>query len=255
MNSSRREFLKQAVAGSAALALPALSQHHDTRAAQPKAQTALPRWRGFNLLDMFTMRSKGDFTEDDFRWIRDFGFDFVRFPAVYRLWIEDGDDYKIHEPMLARPDRAIDLANKYGLHVSLNKGNTWKPLKVRRMEPGERITAVAFWDWFVAATFADSQFEALGLGKPNIKGKDHGSIYGVNLNPNGGGNPRNIHHLPDFGVTNACLGIQSYFFSDIASTRGIIHAWNQHAVYSKKRANWQWTARSPKPMRWARPRS
>ncbi|OHB61863.1 MAG: endoglucanase [Planctomycetes bacterium RBG_13_60_9] len=87
---------------------------------QTKAQTAIPRWRGFNLLDMFTMRSRGDFPEDDFKWIRDFGFDFVRFPTVYRLWIEDGDDYKINEAMLAKLDRGIELANKYGLHVSLN---------------------------------------------------------------------------------------------------------------------------------------
>lgn len=119
MQSSRRDFLKQAAAGSAALAFPGAVQTQ-ARASQPKSQNVLPRWRGFNLLDMFTMRSKGDFSEDDFRWIRDFGFDFVRFPAVYRLWIEDGDDHKIHEPMLAKLDRGIELANKYGLHASLN---------------------------------------------------------------------------------------------------------------------------------------
>lgn len=121
MKSSRREFLKQAVVGSAALGLPAFGQAAQGQSnAQGKAQTLLPRWRGFNLLDMFTMRSRAEFPEDDFKWIRDFGFDFVRFPAVYRLWIEDGDDYKIKESMLQKLDRAIDLAGKYGLHVSLN---------------------------------------------------------------------------------------------------------------------------------------
>jgi len=85
-----------------------------------RRQKMLPRWRGFNLLDMFTMRSRGDFREDDFRWMRDWGFDFVRLPMCYRLWIEDGDDYKLHEPMLEKLDRAVDLAGKYGLHVSLN---------------------------------------------------------------------------------------------------------------------------------------
>ena len=120
MASSRRDFLKQVAVGSAAMAVPALGQQRPTQVVRGKAQTVLPRWRGFNLLDMFTMRSKGDFSEDDFRWIRDFGFDFVRFPTVYRLWIEDGDDYKIHEPMLAKLDRGIELANRYGLHVSLN---------------------------------------------------------------------------------------------------------------------------------------
>jgi len=82
MNSSRREFLKQAVVGSAAVALPAFGQQGQSQSAPTKAQTAIPRWRGFNLLDMFTMHSRAEFPEDDFKWIRDFGFDFVRFPTV-----------------------------------------------------------------------------------------------------------------------------------------------------------------------------
>ena len=61
------------------------------------------------------MRSRGDFREDDFKWIRDFGFNFVRFPTCYRLWIEGGDDYKINEAMLAKLDRGIELANAAGL--------------------------------------------------------------------------------------------------------------------------------------------
>jgi len=114
MDHNRRDFLKMMASGTAAAAIPAFAQN------QTKAQTALPRWRGFNLLDMFTMRSKGDWSEDDFRWIRDFGFDFVRLPAVYRLWIEDGDDYKIKESMLGKLDRAVELGGKYGIHVSIN---------------------------------------------------------------------------------------------------------------------------------------
>ena len=47
----------------------------------------LPRWRGFNLLEMFSPSSNGDFKEDDFRWITDWGFDFVRLPLCYWLWI------------------------------------------------------------------------------------------------------------------------------------------------------------------------
>ncbi|MCX5646434.1 MAG: cellulase family glycosylhydrolase [Phycisphaerae bacterium] len=120
MVSSRREFLKQAVVGSAAIVVPGYAQQRQTPSGQPKAQTAIPRWRGFNLLDMFTMRSRGDFAEEDMKWIRDWGFDFVRFPTVYRLWIEDGDDYKIKESMLVKLDRGIGLANQSGLHVSLN---------------------------------------------------------------------------------------------------------------------------------------
>jgi endoglucanase len=83
-------------------------------------QTILPRWRGFNLLDFFTVKSTGETNEDDFRWIADWGFDFVRLPMCYTLWIEDDDPLRPHEPMLAKIDRAIDLGAKYGLHVNLN---------------------------------------------------------------------------------------------------------------------------------------
>ncbi len=122
MGNNRREFLKMTAAGAVAAALPGYAQESKSKdkASQTPAQTALPRWRGFNLLEMFTMRSRGDWAEDDFRWIRDFGFDFVRLPTCYRLWIEDGDDYKIHEPMLEKLDRAVELGGKYGLHISLN---------------------------------------------------------------------------------------------------------------------------------------
>jgi endoglucanase len=85
-----------------------------------KAQTVLPRWRGFNLLEMFTTHSDGDFLEDDFRWIAGWGFDFVRIPACYTLWIEEDDVYKLHEPMLEKVDRVVRLGAQYGLHVCLN---------------------------------------------------------------------------------------------------------------------------------------
>ncbi|MGD8787039.1 MAG: cellulase family glycosylhydrolase, partial [Phycisphaerales bacterium] len=121
MSKNRREFLKIVAAGavSAALSKYTKGQEREEKS-RTVAQTALPRWRGFNLLEMFTMRSRGDFREDDFRWMRDWGFDFVRLPMCYRLWIEDGNDYKVHEPMLEKIDRAVQLADKYGLHISLN---------------------------------------------------------------------------------------------------------------------------------------
>lgn len=83
-------------------------------------QHVLPRWRGFNLLDFFTTRSTGEVCEDDFRWIAGWGFDFVRLPMCYTLWIEGDDPYRIHEPMLERINRAVDLGERYGLHVCLN---------------------------------------------------------------------------------------------------------------------------------------
>ncbi|HNT75996.1 MAG TPA: cellulase family glycosylhydrolase [Anaerolineae bacterium] len=83
-------------------------------------QTVLPRWRGFNLLELFTTRNDGNFREDDFRWMRDWGFNFARIPACYLLWIEDGDPYKLHEPMLEKVDRVLRLGQQYGIHIDLN---------------------------------------------------------------------------------------------------------------------------------------
>lgn len=83
-------------------------------------QNPLPRWRGFNLLDFFTVASTGDVSEDDFRWIADWGFDFVRLPMCYTLWIREDDPFLLFEPMLAKIDRAIDLGRRHGIHVCLN---------------------------------------------------------------------------------------------------------------------------------------
>ena len=88
-------------------------------------QTVLPRWRGFNLLELFSRvgpedRRSGEFREDDFRWIADLGFDFIRIPMDYQLWADPGDPYKVKEPVLEQIDRVIRLGERYGQHISLN---------------------------------------------------------------------------------------------------------------------------------------
>ena len=82
----------------------------------------LPRWRGFNLLELYGAGSFSAFAEDDFRWIAGWGFDFVRLPLSYTLWTLGGDPARIDEtgPALAELDRAVDLAGRYGLHLCLN---------------------------------------------------------------------------------------------------------------------------------------
>ena len=109
---NRRDFLKILAAGAASTAVPgyARQSQKEENTGNAPVQKMLPRWRGFNLLDMFTMRSKGDFREDDFRWMRNWGFDFVRLPMCYRLWIEDGDDYKLHEPMLEKLELRLEAS-------------------------------------------------------------------------------------------------------------------------------------------------
>jgi endoglucanase len=69
---------------------------------------------------MFTTKSTGEFQEDDFRWMSDWGFDFARLPMCYTLWINSDDVYDIHEPMLEKIDRAIAYGERYAIHINLN---------------------------------------------------------------------------------------------------------------------------------------
>jgi endoglucanase len=86
----------------------------------PPAQTILPRWRGFNLLDLFTVHSKGEFTENDFQWISDWGFNFVRIPASYTFWIKNNDPMQIDEKKFTKIDRLMQLGEKYDIHICMN---------------------------------------------------------------------------------------------------------------------------------------
>ena len=137
---SRREFLSssgaltlcgtlglsaavQAADPSAPPAAPAAGQPYS-----PQPRNVNPRWYGFNLLDYLTSdpgwrksypyESTGEFAERDFRWIRDWGFNFVRVPTDYRFWTDPNDLFKIDEAHIAPIDRAVWLAQKYGLHMN-----------------------------------------------------------------------------------------------------------------------------------------
>lgn len=91
------------------------------------------RWRGFNLLGMFLSRrhaspppsdptfsrSPGYFTEDEFRWIHEWGFNFARLPLDYRCWIKGDDWNAIDEESVKKIDEAIGFGKKYGVHVQL----------------------------------------------------------------------------------------------------------------------------------------
>jgi endoglucanase len=125
---NRRFFIKStslaatglAVAGSKAFAAP------------PATKNKLPRWKGFNLLDYFTADLPTDnfetTTDDDLKWMADWGFNFVRIPMAYPRYIsfdrskpisKDGV-YKYDPKALAEIDKLINMINRHGLHVSLN---------------------------------------------------------------------------------------------------------------------------------------
>ena len=127
----RRQFLKAAGLSAAVWGIsgpPVIAAD----SARP-AQTTIPRWRGFNLLDYFSpYPSRGGdrsrTTEDDLRWMSDWGFDFIRLPMAYPRWVDfdrsspirPEDVLKIRASTIDEIDGLVGMAHKHGLHVSLN---------------------------------------------------------------------------------------------------------------------------------------
>ena len=80
----------------------------------------ISQWRGFNLLEKFTLNQNAPFKEDDFKWIAELGFNFVRLPVDYRCYVEKGDWLKFREDVLKDIDQAIEFGAKHNIHVCLN---------------------------------------------------------------------------------------------------------------------------------------
>jgi endoglucanase len=134
---SRRSLLKSAATLASAALVPssvarlasAVQSPTAAKPDSPKARLATnPRWYGFNLLEYFSTdtdwmkyfpyKNDGMFREDDFRWIRDWGFNWVRLPMDYRFWTSP-DLFTINEKKVEPIDRAIGLGEKFGIHVNL----------------------------------------------------------------------------------------------------------------------------------------
>lgn len=99
----------------------ALARADEKRADLPEPTSAhLPRWRGFNLLEMFMVANEKPFREDDFAAISELGFNFVRLPLDYRCWAEKGDWTKFREEPLKQVDDAVKLGEKHGIHVQVS---------------------------------------------------------------------------------------------------------------------------------------
>ena len=120
---SRRHFVSRTLVAGAGLGLAGLAPSHAFAAAAAPLPDAtpqkLPRWRGFNLLEKFNGQNQR-FREQDFEWIAELGFNFIRLPMDYRMWIEDNDWTKFREPTLKEIDEVIGFGEKHGIHVLLN---------------------------------------------------------------------------------------------------------------------------------------
>jgi len=100
-------------------------------APNPEAKNKLPKWKGFNLLDFFSpdpSSGRKATTEEQFKWMSDWGFDFVRIPMAYPAYLKfdrsrnitPEEVYQIDEQGVERIDKLVSLAHKYNMHVSLN---------------------------------------------------------------------------------------------------------------------------------------
>jgi endoglucanase len=117
---TRRAFLNRTMV--AGVALPFLNREvigADARRLPDATYDRLPRWRGFNLLEKFNARNDR-FREEDFEWMVEWGFNFVRLPMDYRVWTEENDWTRMREPTLREIDEAVNLGDKQGIHVQLN---------------------------------------------------------------------------------------------------------------------------------------
>jgi endoglucanase len=122
----RREFIKSTAVTALGLGLLGSDLFAQSKKANP-----LPQWRGFNILDFFSPDPKeriNDTTEEHFKWMRDWGFDFVRIPIAYPSYIsfdrsrdiKKDEVYNIDKAGVERIEKIIYLAHKQKMHVSIN---------------------------------------------------------------------------------------------------------------------------------------
>lgn len=128
---NRRIFLKNTAMAAATVSFAGKTSFSGCGSVPVK--NLLPRWKGFNLLDYFSPFAGKNpdpnrSTEDDFKWMAAWGFDFVRLPMAYPRYITfdpsrqitKDDLYKIDMKVVDEIEQLVLLAHKHGLHVSLN---------------------------------------------------------------------------------------------------------------------------------------
>ncbi|MCK5700144.1 MAG: cellulase family glycosylhydrolase, partial [Cyclobacteriaceae bacterium] len=127
-NNSRRDFIKKSATIAGGIGLAANMSFATT---PKKAQNKLPQWKGFNLLDFFSPKpnnARGGTKEEYFKWMSDWGFDFVRIPMAYPSYLKIDHEKnitikqvrKISRKQTDKVEHLVYLAHKYNLHASLN---------------------------------------------------------------------------------------------------------------------------------------
>ncbi|MBN1925123.1 MAG: cellulase family glycosylhydrolase [Prolixibacteraceae bacterium] len=132
MKTNRRTFFK--TTGVLGCGIAMLGPSLLSACKNETVKNPIPKWRGFNLLDYFNANkptngsSRNATTENDFRWMRDWGFDFVRLPMAYPRYITfdpsrpitPDETYNIDWKVVDEIRALTEMAHKYNLHMSLN---------------------------------------------------------------------------------------------------------------------------------------
>jgi aryl-phospho-beta-D-glucosidase BglC (GH1 family) len=128
MKSGRRKFIKSSgliISGLGLAGTLGCTSQSTT------VKNKLPKWKGFNLLDFFSPnpnRARSGTKEEYFKWMSDWGFNFVRIPMAYPSYIKfdrsrditPDEVYQIDEEATDRIESLVASAHKYNMHVSLN---------------------------------------------------------------------------------------------------------------------------------------
>lgn len=126
---NRRSFIK--TAGLAAAGLGVAGPMPLGAAIPQNIKNKIPRWKGFNLLDYFSPAAgqrNNETTENDLKWMADWGFDFVRLPMAYPRYVKfeagkhitPDDIYNINKEEVEKIQALVEKATGLGLHASLN---------------------------------------------------------------------------------------------------------------------------------------
>jgi endoglucanase len=123
---NRREFIKNTGLATASVGFVGTSAF-----AAAKNKNKLPRWKGFNLTDFNAANpsnQRRSTKEEHLKWMRDWGFNFIRLPIAYPYYlnfdrtknITPEEVYNIDNAAVDKIDNLVQLAHKHDLHVSLN---------------------------------------------------------------------------------------------------------------------------------------
>jgi endoglucanase len=123
----RRKFIQT----SATIALGLSLAEKAALAASRRLANSLPKWKGFNLLDFYSPSGKPTSkptTEEHFKWMQDWGFNFIRIPIPYPYYLNfdrsrdilPEEVYHTDPQKIDEIDHLVRLAQQYNMHVSLN---------------------------------------------------------------------------------------------------------------------------------------